>query len=494
MSSEPVRLEPGPDGSLRDLLFERGVEFPCGGTTLCGGCKIRIVAGEVPVTPEMSLVLSRQEIERGWRLGCLAVARDPVVVEVAQWSSVILDDQDRTPFEPAEGLGAVVDLGTTTLVAQAVDLSSGEVVAVATALNPQARHGADLMARLDFERAHPGELTSLIRDAVGRLLAEVAIGRPLAETLIVGNTVMHHLLAGRSIEPLCAVPFRSPHGGEAILGADELRWKLELTNPVRMLPCLGGFVGSDILAGLVATGLHLPHSTGALLDLGTNGEIAVADDTGIVCASAAAGPAFEGGRIGQGQRAGRGAIDRVCLREGRLECRVIGGTPARGICGSGLVDAIACARHLGSIQPSGRLSPGVARITLTDSVSLSQADLRELQLAKAAIAAGFDILRADRPIEPSRVFLAGAFGNYVNPGSARRIGLLPQWADRPTPAGNTALRGARTLLLAGARRDALIEAVLSRTRHLELASDPTFQEAFVAAMAFPATEEFTPLV
>jgi uncharacterized 2Fe-2S/4Fe-4S cluster protein (DUF4445 family) len=484
-AAEPLRLEPSAERPLRDQLFERGVEFPCAGVSQCGGCKVRVLAGEVPVTDEMAAVLTRDELARGWRLGCMAEAFAPVTLEIAQWSVHILDDQAEVPFEPAEGQGAVVDIGTTTLVAQLVDRQTGSVLAVETALNPQARFGADLMSRIRHDLCEPGTMTTLIRETVGSMLARLACANPLEEVLLVGNTAMHHFFSGLSVELLAAVPFRSTELGGRFLDGGELGWSVALRQPACFLPCIGGFVGSDLLAGLVATGLFESEAPGALLDLGTNGEIAVGSREGIRCASAAAGPAFEGGRIGMGMRAGSGAIDRVSIVDGRLECSVIGGALPRGLCGSGLVAAAAAALKLGWIAPNGRMIGGRKSIALAGQVSLTQADIRELQLAKGAVAAGFNLLLDHTRYNPARVFLAGAFGNYIRGESACRIGLLPAWADHCTAAGNTALRGARTLLLAGSRREQTLKTALASTQHVELAADPRFEETFVQCMAFP---------
>jgi uncharacterized 2Fe-2S/4Fe-4S cluster protein (DUF4445 family) len=481
----PLRLEPTASRPLRDLLYERGVEFPCAGVSQCGGCKVRVISGDVPITDDMRAALTTAELAAGWRLGCMAEANGPVTLEIAQWSIAVLDDRADLPFEPADGLGAVVDLGTTTLVAQLVDRQTGTVLQVETALNPQARFGADLMSRIRHDLAEPGVLTVLIRDAVGAMLTRLADGRRVEEVLLVGNTAMHHLFSGLSVEPLAAVPFRSPANQAQRFEAKELGWALELRQPACFLPCVGGFVGSDLLAGLVATGLAEATEPGALLDLGTNGEIAVGDRDRICCASTAAGPAFEGGRIGMGMRAGDGAIDRVSIRNGVVDCSVIGSGPPRGLCGSGLVDAAAAALDLDWVEPSGRMTGGRKSIPLSGPVLLTQADIRELQLAKGAVAAGLDLLLDGRRVTPSRVFLAGAFGNYVRGESARRIGLLPGWVDHPTSAGNTALRGARMLLLSVSRREQILDLVLSCTEHVELAADPRFQDAYVECMRFP---------
>ena len=278
-----------------------------------------------------------EEIRDGWRLACCASAAGRVVVEVEQWSLPVLTDEATVPIEPRAGRGAVIDLGTTTLVVQVVDLTSGEVLSVETALNPQARYGADVMSRLQYDLHHPGELGRIIRQTLGRMLGS----EPLREVLVAGNTAMHHLFCGLNVESLTHAPFASPTLGSYRFSDGELAWP----GPAEFLPCLGGFVGSDLLCGIVATGLDEQTRPHALFDIGTNGEVVVGSAQGIVCASTAAGPAFEGGRIGAGMRAGRGAIDSVHVRDGRLDCHVIGGGTARGICGSGLVDAAAAASN-----------------------------------------------------------------------------------------------------------------------------------------------------
>jgi len=472
-----LELHPRAGQTLADQLFAAGVEFPCGGESACGGCKVRVLEGllegDVPVTAAMRDALSESEIRDGWRLACCASAAGRVVVEVEQWSLRVLSDDESVPIEPRIGLGAAIDLGTTTLVVQVVDLSSGEVVRVETALNPQARYGADVMTRLQYDLQRPGELGRLIREALGRMLG----GEPLREVLVAGNTAMHHLFCGLDVKPLTHAPFVSPTlGGYRFAGSD-LGWP----GPAEFLPCLGGFVGSDLLCGIVATRLDEAEQTRprALFDIGTNGEVVVGSAHGIVCASTAAGPAFEGGRIGAGMRAGTGAIDSVHVRDGGLACHVIGGGAARGICGSGLVDAAACGVELGAIAANGRLTNSDRRLSLAAGVALAQSDIRELQLAKGAMAAGLRML-AGGGVE--KLCLAGAFGNYIRQASARAIGLLP--VDLPVePVGNSALRGARMLLLAPSTRQARLRKIGALARHVELAADPDFQYVYAEMMA-----------
>lgn len=466
-----LTIRPLPGKRLSDQLQQAGVEFPCGGEGICGGCRVRVLQGDVPITEPMRFQLSEQELRDGWRLACSAQASAPVVIEVEQWSVRILSDEAELPVEPRSGWGAAIDLGTTTVVAQLVSLETGEVEGIETALNAQSRFGADVMSRIQFELRQPGELGRVIRDQIAAMLARLAAGRPLEEVLLAGNTAMHHLFCGLDVSPLAAVPFLSPHLGAQRLSADAVPWRA----PTLFLPCLGGFVGSDLLAGLAATRLDKKRNCHVLFDIGTNGEIVCASREAIRCASTAAGPAFEGGRIGCGMRACDGAIDSVRAEDGRLVPHVIGGGPPRGICGSGLVDAAAKALDLGLLLPSGRLPRGP--ILLADDLPLTQSDIRQLQLAKGAMAAGLKMMAGDA----RRLLLAGAFGNYVHLGSARRIGLLPEDAE-VEPIGNAALRGTRLLLLSPASREDRIARILAAAEHIELAADSRFQDLFAESM------------
>ncbi len=266
--------------------------------------------------------------------------------------------------------------------------------------------------------------------------------------------------------------------------APDIGWKLDADPAIRFLPCLGGFVGSDILAGILATKMDDNRELTGLIDLGTNGEIVFGNRDRLICASTAAGPAFEGGRISTGMRAATGAITEVDVVDGRLQCHVLGHTAPRGICGSGLVDAVAAGLDLGLIGSSGRLANGAKTLPVAPRVQLSQADIRELQLAKGAIAAGIQIVLKKwgaTASQVSTVYLAGAFGNYINRTSARRIGLIDFPDDKLSPAGNTALLGAKMALFSPGD----FSQVRSRTEHISLAADPEFQDIYVDQMVFP---------
>jgi uncharacterized 2Fe-2S/4Fe-4S cluster protein (DUF4445 family) len=479
---------------LQDVLFAHGVEFPCGGRGRCKGCKVKVLAGELPVTDEDRQKLTKPELNEGWRLACRAQAESDLKIDLAQWEAAILTDDSVFAFTPRKGLGIAIDLGTTTIVAQLIDLETGHVLAVRAALNAQAKCGADIMSRVEFAVAREGQeaLQKLVRRQIGGLAAELltAAGdgvREIESVVVVGNTVMHHLFCGISVEPLSRFPFEPLSSGLQQFEAVQLGWALPGNPAVRFLPCLGSFVGSDILAGLLATKLHEGDTLTALVDLGTNGEIVVGNRERMLCASTAAGPAFEGARISMGMRAATGAISEVRVRDGQLACHVLGNGEPRGICGSGLVDAVAAGLELGWISAKGRLANGDS-LPLAGPVSINQWDVRELQLAKGAIAAGLRILLEQwgaKKEDLTQVFLAGAFGNYINQTSARRIGLLDFPAEKVCPAGNTALLGAKLALFSLHEHNGAYPETLARVKHVSLNEDERFQEIFVEEMVFP---------
>jgi uncharacterized 2Fe-2S/4Fe-4S cluster protein (DUF4445 family) len=493
MSGDKVRiqLEPSsavlevPSGAaLASALPELGVEFPCGGTGLCGACRVRVLEGSLPITQPDRSVFSTQELAVGWRLACQAHAETSLLLECGQWSMDVLTDNSSLAGAGKSDLGIAVDLGTTTIAAQMIDLATGYVLGVETALNPQASFGLDVMSRIRAA-LQGSDLTTIVRLSLRQMITRLAGGRTeeIVEVILVGNTVMHHLFCGLNVEPISCAPFQSPHLDAQSFQPHELDWPLPAACAIRFERCLGGFVGSDILAGILAAGISRGNDLLALVDLGTNGEIAIGNCNGIVCASTAAGPAFEAGSIRMGMRASTGAISRVSFSNGEMHATVIGDVEARGICGSGLVDAVAAGLESGAILPSGRIANGTKLFPIKAPVVLYQADIRELQLAKAAIASGFRLLLKRLGASagsPKNIYLAGAFGNYVQAQSAIRIGLLEAPTECIHASGNTALRGAKMLLLSAD------EPVLPKIEHVSLAADPGFQDEFAGSIAFPA--------
>jgi uncharacterized 2Fe-2S/4Fe-4S cluster protein (DUF4445 family) len=501
LSPAGLELEVVSGTRLHDVLFAQGVEFPCGGRGRCKGCRVKVLKGILPAGEEEKKLLTGAELAGGWRLACRHSIAGDLKLELAQWEMSILGDQSTFKFMPREGLGMAIDLGTTTIAAQLLDLRNGNVLAVATALNLQARHGGDIMSRVDFAlRGGQAELERLVREQLGGMASELAAsstklcptwdkvsdaGNDLNKIVIVGNTVMHHLFCGISIAPLAGHPFEPRQPGRFRFSPGQLGWDLPEKTIVEFLPCIGGFVGSDILAGIVATGLHESRDLMALMDLGTNGEVVVGNRERLLCTSTAAGPAFEGARISMGMRAATGAISEVRVQNGAVACRVIGGGEPRGLCGSGLVDAVAAGLELKWIESSGRMTPA-GSMTLAGSVSLLSADVRELQLAKGAIATGLRMLvtRFGATLDDiQQLHLAGAFGNYISRASAQRIGLLRLPIDRIVPAGNTALHGAKRALFEEA---AIWDNIAGRVKHIALNEDTEFQDIYAGEMRFPA--------
>jgi uncharacterized 2Fe-2S/4Fe-4S cluster protein (DUF4445 family) len=470
---------------LRSSLAAHGVDLPCGGARACGGCGVRVLNGSPAATVWDRDVFSRADLADGWRLACRMRAETDLLLDVGGTAAPVLADDSRIAGGKRQGLGIAIDVGSTTIAAQLIDRASGAILGVRTGLNPQMAHGADVMSRVSFALGSR-DLTVAIRRFLGDMVGDLAAGCEIAEIVLVGNTVMHHLFADLDVEPLSHVPFASPSLSEQSFHAADLGWPLSDATPIRFLPCLGGFVGSDILAGVVAVDLCRDGALRALVDLGTNGEIALGNRDRVLVASTAAGTAFEAGCIDNGMRAANGAIAHVTVdKDGRLDCEVIGGGSPQGICGSGLVDAVASGLTLGRILPSGKIVDSSRIFPVAGEIALLQADVRELQLAKGAIAAGLRILLKHwgaSMADIQTLYLAGAFGSYLEFDSARRIGLLECPSQVITIAGNTALRGAKQILAGKALP------IGTDIRHVMLAANADFEDLFVSCMGFPAPE------
>lgn len=424
------------------------------------------------------------------------------------------------PAGEGDGIyGAAVDLGTTTVVSYLFDLSTGQYLGSATSYNPQAQHGADVVSRIQYACTEPGGLDDLHRDAIGvvnevveRAAQQARVQlRHIYELTVVGNTCMQHLFLGLDPRYLGTSPY-VPVLAEAVdVEARDLGLTVNPLANVHVLPPIAGFVGADTVGVILATELtSRPHPT-LVIDIGTNGEVALWSGSELLVASCAAGPAFEGAQIRHGMRAGPGAIERVETRDGDLIVHTIGDLPAVGICGSGLFDATAVLLELGLLDASGRLVPsgghGIAFSRLRGDgadrevilarpdetadhvpIVLTQRDIRQVQLAKGAIRAAVELLLDKVGLSAQdlgEVLLAGAFGNYVNPRSILRMGLLPPVlpAERIHGVGNAAGAGAALALLSLPHRARAAD-LARQARHVELFTSPEFQEVFAEAMLF----------
>lgn len=408
----------------------------------------------------------------------------------------------------APWLGLAVDIGTTKIAAYLVDLASGRTVAARGAMNPQIAYGEDIIARLMYAGKGPAEaaaLQTLLAEELNRLAtglcAEVdAQPTDIVDAVVVGNTAIHHLFLRLPVTQLAAAPYVPAVRAAVDVKAREVDLKLAPGAYVHLLPNIAGYVGADHVAMLLATGLADAADTVLALDIGTNTEICLAHRGQLISLSCASGPAFEGAHITFGMRAAPGAIERVRIADGRVEYKTIGDAPPAGLCGSGILDAMAQLRLAGLLDQRGKLSgPGVCVIekdpafVVVDAsatgnsrpIFVTQHDIRELQLAKGAIRCGIETLFQHTGIGPAdldRVIIAGAFGTYIDVASALTVGLLPPVAhERVAQVGNAAGTGAR-LALISRRQRARAGEIADRVHYLELARAPRFMRNFAEAM------------
>ncbi len=480
-------LEVNSDTPLIDVLHEYGIEFPCGGKGTCGKCKTKVLDGRIEADENHRKKLDHLMLDDEWRLACLSRCTSNLTIEIDQLGQIILADESEFAFHPQEGYGLVADLGTTTIVAQLIDLSTAKVLAVETALNPQAKFGADLISRIQAcLDGHLDEMTRLIRKIIGGMCSKMLGEQQLLarKMVLVGNTAMQLIFSGCDVSSLAFYPFDTDNLGLKIFHPEELGWDFPVVEQIQFFPSIGSFVGSDILAGIAATGLHEKGQYSALIDLGTNGEIVLGNKDRIVCASTAAGPAFEGANISMGMRAINGAISSLKLEKNEFEATVIGNIRAKGICGSGLIDAIALLRKKKLIGEFGEINSGETSVSIAGDVSLNQKDINEFQLAKAAIAAGFTILAKNLGImvsDISEIYIAGGFGNYINIENTIATGMINSASDTIHKMGNTALIGAKVFLFAGTEK---ADEILSKVSHVNLEGDSEFQDIFINNMMF----------
>ncbi len=470
---------------LKDVLHEFGVEFPCGGKGTCGSCKVKLLEGNLNIDQIQKQKLEKLKLAENWRLACFCKVDSDITLEISQFENIILADNSTFEFKPQSGFGIAVDLGTTTVVVQLVNLENSHILDSVSDVNPQARFGSDLISRIQScIDGNFDELKQIIRTKIGEMISTVLQKHPveISKVAIVGNTVMHHIFSGLAVNSLSFYPFHSPNLGIQIFSPYQLLWQLPETVNIQFYPSIGSFVGSDILAGIAATKMAENENYSVLIDLGTNGEIVVGNKDKIICASTAAGPAFEGAKISQGMRAVTGAISSVALENGEFKTHVIGNVPAKGICGSGLVDVMSVLIEQEQIGMFGEINSGAEKLKLSSKIYITQQDIREFQLAKAAIAAGIQILLNQLKIsyeDVEQVFIAGGFGNFLNIQNVIRTGLIECEEDKILKLGNTALIGAKMFLF---EDEEIIQNILSKTTHINLEADPNFQDIYIDKM------------
>ncbi|MFB3906314.1 MAG: ASKHA domain-containing protein [Acidobacteriota bacterium] len=455
----------------------------------------------------------------------------PSLLRANDYRLTAVIDQDRLlAFEPGDTSaclnGLVVDIGTTTVVAKLIDLRTGEVRAVSSALNAQEAYGADVITRTKYLIEHPGGLDllhRLITKQINHLtedLCDKAGARPseIYKAVLVGNTIMQHLAVGVDPRHLAAAPYTPAFQGPASFRAGEIGLSISDEASVYFLPNLACFVGSDITAVLTTLHMETSNEPQLVIDIGTNGEMVLGSKDGLYCCSSPAGPAWEGAAISWGMRAAHGAIERIDLSGSEFAFRTIGNLPPLGICGSGLMDLLALLVRTRLVDSTGRLleaeevaaGPGlrladriqpnqgrgpsfrIAEASEGKWIELTQRDVRELQLAKSAIASAINILLKERRLNArdlSRVYIAGAFGNHIRGQDAVDIGLLPGIPiERIHFIGNAAVAGAEAVIRSKQAR-AKAEALARMIEYVELAGRQDFQDEFSAALLFPAAAE-----
>jgi len=468
-----VQMEVPAGMTLLDTLRQAGcsVDAPCGGRGICGKCRVTVDGEE--------------------RLACQTkVDRDMTVELPREAAASILTETFAVSRANAEGYSLAFDIGTTTVVGFLLD--GGAELACESARNPQSVYGADVISRIQYALKTDGMvLTKVIRDSLTELTEAlcrkvgVATG-DIRRVSIVGNPAMQQLFLGIKPENLARIPFAPVLTEGKRVPAVEF---LPVWEKAEMLivPDISGFVGADTVACMLATRLDQQEDMTLLVDIGTNGEMVLGNKDRLVACSTAAGPALESANISCGMRGQIGAIDHVHLENDKMECSVIGGGKAMGICGSGLIDAAAAALELGLINTRGRVQTEDRNIPLTDGIVLTQDDIRQLQLAKGAIAAGIRLMAEYLEIELEairKVYLAGAFGTFMDPEAACRIGLLPQeLAGKIQSIGNAAGSGTKLLACDNTALD-YAQRLVEKAEFLELASVEDFQFAFAENMRF----------
>ena len=469
------------------LARENLIEGPCGGRGVCGKCRV---------------VLDGRET-----LSCECAARGACEVLLPEFAGVgdIVSDGYMKAFsaDKKEGFGFAVDIGTTTVVSSLYDLSSGRELASVSCLNSQKSCGQDVISRIRCAGEEEGglkrlgeKITADLNALFTQLLARCGVkAEEIRGTVVAGNTTMIHLLAGRDPSSLAAAPYSPAFTGSLLLDGNALG--LCVPAPVDCLPAIASYVGGDITAGVTACGITEDGPLTLFIDIGTNGEIVLAGGGEMYCCSCAAGPALEGMNISCGMRAAAGAIEEVSIKDGAFSIRTIKDGVPRGICGSGLLSAIASMLAEGVISPNGRFAAhpmvseaeGGKRVVLApeQGIYLTQKDIRQVQLVKGAILSGILTLleasgRSEEEIE--KVIVAGQFGAHLTTEALTGCGFLPKsLKEKIVYAGNTSKSGAAVCLLSAENR-ARCDRLAEGAKYIELSLKEGYEDLFVKCLRF----------
>jgi len=490
---------------LHEALDRHGISLTayCDGMGLCGKCivQIRLADGSAPpITDADKKFLSETELNDGfrlacqWRVICNAEITIPEKSRVNHLNILTKASGDEklhagADFNTDKPYGFAFDIGTTTVVGSILDYRTGKTVGISSALNGQQKYGADVISRINHSLSADGlaelhfELIKTINTIIKNALSESGVSKKeINEIVFTGNSVMLHTLHNESMKNMAQLPFEPSYKSAQKARARDLGIDLDDTTQLYSFPLVSGFVGGDTVACMLATDIDKAEKKVLIIDIGTNGEVALGNNKGWTTTSAPAGPAFEGARISAGMRGANGAIEHVKISDCKMIIDVIGQQAPVGICGTGLIDAAAELLNRGLLDYTGRL---VDKDELP--IFLTQKDFRELQLAKAAVGTACELLLKSANVDLNDVccvMLAGAFGNYLRPANARRIGLIPNVPmEKIHFVGNAASTGAKRALMSK-KEKARVEKIAEEAEHIELAADPSFQMSYAEQMLY----------
>lgn len=487
-----------PEGAdLGVFLRKQGFEgFVCGGHGKCGKCRVICRGGLSDITDAEKELLSEKDLSAGVRLACRTVIKGDCEIKSERYGSAEIKKDGNMPdislCPVFEKYGISVDIGTTTVVLRLYD-KNGAVLSEQSSLNPQRTYGADVVSRMEAAlKGDGGKITFAIRQKICDMIAAASDEAKISTADIdgavtAGNTVMLHFLTGEDTEPLTHSPFDAKRLFGEYVTADSIGLDVLQPDTRIYLPrCVSAFVGADITCAVIASQIYKSENTAVLTDIGTNGETVLICGGSLLACSTAAGPAFEGAGISMGMGGSVSAIDRVgVLPDGRLDVHVIGDTAPTGICGSGIVDAVASLLQTEAIDETGYMED--EEMIISPPVKITQADIRAVQLAKSAIHAGITTLLHYANVSCNDVdtlFIAGGFGSYLDVKNAGKIGLIPPTlTDRVKVLGNASLSGASALLLS-APLIGTSDEVAGSVKIAELASNPVFAEEYMNNMMF----------
>ncbi len=489
------------------IAKEKSFGAVCGGIGKCGKCKIRVIAGDLPITDADRELFSEEELMEGMRLACKAYPMEPVTIELLMKKEdafqVVTEhtlEEEREELNIFEYYGIAVDIGTTTIALQLIGLESQRVIKTYTTINHQRQLGADVISRIKAStEGKKEELQQLIRkdllEGIEKLIAVEGILKEKIEKIVIsGNTTMIHLLMGYDCSGLGVFPFTPVNTELIVRNFYEIFDSNLLKSKVVILPAISAFVGGDIVSGLYACDVDMNEEYSLLLDLGTNGEIALGNSKKLMVTSTAAGPAFEGGNITYGVGSIQGAISNVSIRNGEVSLVTIGNKPPTGICGTGVIETVSELVREELVDETGCLDDEyfddgfpVAKMPEGEEIVFTQQDVREIQLAKAAVRAGIETLFLRYGISKtkvSNVYIAGGFGYKLDCEKAIQIGMIPEeFRTKIKAIGNSSLSGAVKYLLSGDDCDR-VRRIGHRGKEINLSADKAFNQLYMEYMYF----------